>query len=132
MKKYMLPILCCFFIIPILGIIYWDFFFQDSLNNPDFKSNWTWVLQPEITIDQQDDKINISWFVLRSPMMQFSHFTYLIAWSDIYISGYTRPIAILFSHSNQDLTITLKSGTYKIFYKNGDGSNIFIKNVTIK
>lgn len=131
MKKYMLLTFSVIILIPIVGIVYWDFFFQDSLDNPDFTSTWTWFLQPEITIEELGNQIHISWFVLRSPMMQFSHFKYKISWSDIHVSGYLRPVSILFPHANKPLILTLRSGIYNVYYSNSDGSNVFIKSLNI-
>jgi hypothetical protein len=118
-------------IIPIIGAIYWDFFMYDSLDNPDLTSTWTGIHSSEVKLEQIWNHLHITWFFMRTPSKEFSHFNYLISWNDIYIWWYKKSLPILFDNSKPLLNLTLKSTTYKVYYKNSDGSAMLIKSITV-
>lgn len=95
---------------------------------------WTWtgIYSPEVEIEQFWNNLRVTWFVLRGSAEEFSHFKYSISWNDIYISGYMKPLAILFRHRSKPLDITLGSGIYNIYYKNSDASIKLVRSINVK
>lgn len=116
--------LILFILILFFYYFYYVYIYEWKIyNNPILNSD----KYNEITLIENKDSLIVTWF-LYDPWRSIYNFKYNIDNDVIYISAYWK-YDIFWSIKGKNLNINLSQKSYKIFYKNLDGSVIFIKEI---